>query len=455
MSTHSSVQPELRAFHKAAARFASGTDTPEKFLENGLEKIARFEPALGAFAAMNVAAAREAAARSAKRWEAGRPLSRIDGMPVGVKDVAETADMPTAMGSPIYAGWRPLRDSAIVAALREAGAIVVGKTVTTEFASTPPAGTRNPWDLQRTPGGSSSGSAAAVGAGFLSAALGTQVIGSILRPASFCGTFGFKPSIGALNRGGSHDYMSQSCAGVLAASLEDAWNFCWAVAARVGGDPGHPGLAGPEAMPAPIRPRALAVLETAGWTSATPPPAKEKFTAAVARLRAQGIAVLDRNNHARVGEIETVLLDAMALSRRINAWESRWPLNSYRNEHRDKSSAHMLERLAEAEAMSLEDYRGAIAARARIRGLFAALQADAAGAITLSANGPAPVGLQSTGDPAFAVPGSLLGVPAVSLPVFEIDGLPLGLQALGFEQQDAALISLAAWLRDAETKAAP
>ena len=124
---------------------------------------------------------------------------------MGVKDIIETTDMPTEMGSPLFEGWRSGRDAAAVVALREAGAVVLGKTVTTEFAATEPRGTRNPWDLARTPGGSSSGSAAAVAAGVVSAALGTQVVGSIVRPASYCGCVGFKPSVGAINRGGSHD----------------------------------------------------------------------------------------------------------------------------------------------------------------------------------------------------------------------------------------------------------
>src|SRR5215470_12823437 len=162
--------------------------------------------------------------------------------------------LPTGMGSPLFDGWCSGRDAAAVAALREAGAVILGKTVTTEFATTEPRGTRNPWDLARTPGGSSSGSAAAVAAGLVSAALGTQVMGSIARPASYCGCVGFKPSVGAINRGGSHDELSQSCMGVLAATLEDAWQVVSEIAARAGGDPGYPGLVGPLRMPAPAKP---------------------------------------------------------------------------------------------------------------------------------------------------------------------------------------------------------
>ncbi len=215
--------PPPMPFFSAAADFAAGHDTPREFLERCLSHVEEFEPAVGAFVCHDIAAARAAADRSAARWRDGRPLSPIDGMPLGIKDIIETADMPTEQGSPLFVGCRTGRDAASVAALREAGAVILGKVVTTEFAATEPRGTRNPWDRERTPGGSSSGSAAAVACGMVPAALGTQVVGSILRPASFCGCVGFKPSVGRINRGGSYDYFSQSCTGVLAASLEDAW----------------------------------------------------------------------------------------------------------------------------------------------------------------------------------------------------------------------------------------
>ena len=438
---------EMRPFHAALRNFGLGLDTPSAFLERCLKTIAELEPEIGAFVHLNEEGAREAAARSTERWKEGKPLSPIDGMPAGIKDIVETIDMPTEMGSPLYKGWYSGRDAASVAALREAGAVVLGKTVTTEFAAVHPAGTRNPWDPRRTPGGSSSGSAAGVAAGMISAGLGTQVVGSIVRPASFCGCVGFKPSLGAINRGGSHDALSQSCDGVLAASLEDAWNFCWAIAMRAGGDPGFPGLAGPEEMPRATRPRALAVLETSGWALASGS-AKAAFEDAVARLRSANIAIVDRRNNALVEQVETALADARSVTDRVNAWESRWPLNTYRDKNASLLSKAMLDRLAQAESMRIEDYRRALAERARLRAIYAKLASFVDAAITLSATGAAPMGLHSTGNPIFAAPGSVLGVPAVSLPVLADEGLPLGLQALGFEQEDAALIGTAAFIRD-------
>jgi Asp-tRNA(Asn)/Glu-tRNA(Gln) amidotransferase A subunit family amidase len=167
--------PQPISFVATTADFAAGKDTPRNFLERCLARIEEFEPAVGAFVCHDIAVARAAADRSTERWRAGRPLSPIDGMPLGIKDIIETADMPTEQGSPLFVGCRTERDAASVAALREAGAVILGKVVTTEFASTEPRGTRNPWDRQRTPGGSSSGSAAAVACGMVPAALGTQV----------------------------------------------------------------------------------------------------------------------------------------------------------------------------------------------------------------------------------------------------------------------------------------
>src|SRR6266542_1863720 len=371
-----------KPYLSATARFTSGADTPRDFLERCLADIAALEPKIGAFVNLNLEGARAAADQSTARWRAGRPRSKIDGMPIGIKDIIETADMPTENGSPLFAGFRSERDGASVAALREAGAVIVGKTVTTEFASTEPRGTRNPHDLRRTPGGSSSGSAAAVAAGMVSTALGTQVIGSTIRPASYCGCIGFKVSVGALNRGGSHDGLSQSATGVLAVTLEDTWQVAYEIAVRAGGDPGYPGLFGP----------------------------------AIAQAR--------------------------PLSMRINSWESRWPLNTYRERDASKLSRTMLARLADAEAMGLDDYRNDLAQRDKARALYAQLDCDAC--VSLSAPAAAPLGLDSTGDPACTAHASLLGIPAISLPLLQDDGLPLGLQVTGFINGDAEAFAAAA-----------
>jgi len=305
----------MKPYLAATARFVSGADTPRDFLERCLADLAALEPKIGAFVHLNLEGARAVADQSTMRWREGRPLSPIDGMPLGIKDIIETADMPTENGSPLFASWRSERDGASVAALREAGAVIVGKTVTTEFAATEPRGTHNPHDLRRTPGGSSSGSAAAVAAGMLSAALGTQVIGSTIRPASYCGCIGFKASVGALNRGGSYDGLSQSATGVLAATLEDAWQVAYEIAVRAGGDPGYPGLFGPPRAPAPRKPSRLAFLETPGW-AATSTGAKGAMAKALERIKSAGIEVVSSESHAAVAGVAAAIERARPLSMR-------------------------------------------------------------------------------------------------------------------------------------------
>jgi Asp-tRNA(Asn)/Glu-tRNA(Gln) amidotransferase A subunit family amidase len=368
-------------------------------------------------------------------------------MPVGIKDIIETADMPTENGSPLFAGFRSERDAASVAALREAGGVILGKTVTTEFAATEPRGTRNPWDPARTPGGSSSGSAAAVGAGVIPVGLGTQVIGSILRPASFCGCFGFKPTIGAVNRGGSYDGLSQSAHGTLTASLEEAWQVAYEIVKRCGGDPGYPGLYGPPHPPEAVKPRQLALLETDGWADASPG-ARQALEEALSRLTQAGVAIATRYDHAEIAAAETAVHDARDLSFDINAWESRWPINTYSRRDASKLSKAMRDRLVQAEAMNIDNYRAMLKERQIRRDIYAGLAGEFDACVTLTATGAAPLGLGSTGNPVFVVPASLLGIPAITLPVLSDGGLPLGLQLMGFADQDAALFSCAAGVRD-------
>jgi Asp-tRNA(Asn)/Glu-tRNA(Gln) amidotransferase A subunit family amidase len=435
----------MRPFMTATPAFGTGKDTPRAFLERCLAALDEWEPKIGAFVNLNLDGARAAADRATERWRAGKPLSPIDGMPIGIKDIIETIDMPTENGSPLFAGFRSERDAASVVALREAGAVILGKTVTTEFAATFPRGTRNPWDIARTPGGSSSGSAAAVAVGMLSAALGTQVIGSTIRPASFCGCYGFKPTVGALNRGGSYDGLSQSCTGTIAASLEECWQVAFEIAQRVGGDPGYPGLFGPARAPAAAKPRRLAVLETAAW-EASSAGAKAAMADAVARFKAAGVEIATRNDNAKVAAIETNIAEARKRSMRINAWECRWPLNTYRDRDVSMLSKPARDRLADAEAMRIDDYRKLIADRATSRALYAVLAVDVDACVSLAATGAAPLGLDSTGDPTSTVHTSYLGIPAITLPVLRDEDLPLGLQISGFTDRDAAAFATAAWI---------
>jgi Asp-tRNA(Asn)/Glu-tRNA(Gln) amidotransferase A subunit family amidase len=410
-----------------------------------LERIDAREPTVRAFVQLSRDTAAAAAEASSARWRVGKPLSPVDGMAIGVKDIIETCDMPTGQGSAMWAGFSTGRDSATVQALREAGAVILGKTTTTEFASTEQfSPTTNPHDPTRTPGGSSSGSAAAVGSGMVPVALGSQVVGSTLRPASYCGAIGFKPTYGALNRSGSYDHLSHSCVGLIGAALEDVWAVARAIADRVGGDPGERPLEGPTDLPSPRAPSRLAVLETAGWTDATAG-ARAAIEAEFAFLAAQGVQIVRRNEDPRLEALEKALEDALALTWRIMSWEFRWPLGTYVRTRPDGVSEAMRGRLADAEKMTPADYVAALARRDEIRARFDDLAADCDGFVTLSATGAAPLGLGYTGNPNQNVPASLMGVPAISLPLLTDEGLPLGVQYIGRRGEDAALMALAAW----------
>jgi Asp-tRNA(Asn)/Glu-tRNA(Gln) amidotransferase A subunit family amidase len=436
----------VQSYLSLTERFRAGQTSPAQELEACLARLDECEPRLKAFVHVAREKARAEAAASSERWRKGEPLSPLDGMPLAIKDIIETEDMPTGQGSPLWEGTQTRRDSASVMGLRQAGGIILGKTTTTEYAATEPLHTTtNAHDPTRTPGGSSSGSAAAVAAGMISAGLGTQVIGSTLRPASFCGCVGFKPTVGALNREGSHDYQSQSCTGILAATLPDTWQVAYEIARRVGGDAGTPGLMGPERAPAPIKPRRLAFLETAGWTVASEA-ANASMQDALRRLSAAGIEIRTSADDADVSAIETELAEAFTLSNRLNSFEMRWFIDGCAARDASLLSKSMLDRWEQSKAMTLADYRGWLKERTSVRALYAELADTCDACVTLSAPGRAPQGLQTTGSPQFAVPSSLLGIPALSLPLFMLDGMPLGLQVLGYANGDANAFAISAWL---------
>ena len=433
------------SFIAARDRFRSGAQSPRAVLEKCLEQIDKREPEVKAFVALDIEGARRGADQATARHLAGAPLSSIDGMPVALKDIIETADLPTEFGSAAFKGWRGGRDAAVAYALRQAGAVIVGKAVTTEFAGRHPGPTRNPLDLARTPGGSSSGSAAAVAAGMVPVAIGSQVGGSILRPASFCGVIGFKPTFGAINRGGISDNFSQNCLGPIAASLDDAWAVCHEIALRVGGDPGFPAFNG-GAAPAPARrPDRLAVLETAGWALADDA-AKAALDTFLGRLRAQGIALVDRRSQHRVELLERAIADALAVSQQINNWEKLWPFAELDHRNGADLTPGFRDEIAAGRAMTPDDYHALLRRRDAMRDALLTLAGDVDACITLSAPGIAPNGIESTGNPIFAYPGSALRTPALSLPLLQVDGMPLGVQLIGYPNAERALSAVAGYL---------
>lgn len=444
MASYDPKSFKLLTFHDAVAKFRDGRDTPRGYLERCLDVIETREPEVQAFVAFNIDGARKAADAATKRYAEGKPLSAIDGMPIGIKDLFETKDMPTQMGSPVWAGWESNRDAAHVRGLRLAGAVVVGKLVTTELGFSHPGKTRNPIDPTRTPGGSSSGTAAAIGAGMLPAAIGSQVVGSVIRPAGYCGNIAIKPTYGALNRGGGHSSLSQSHIGVHAGSIEDAWATCWQIANLAGGDVGYPGLYGDEAPAAPAKPKTLIRLETQGWKE-TDGETRAAFETVVDFLRREGVTVIGRED-AEVAAFEEAASTALELSLEICMFELRWPLLTYKERGEGMLSDSMIRRLAVAEKQTLADYRNLLETREEMRRRMAALKGKADGFITLSSPGPAPKGLESTGNPTMNAAMSCTGAPAWSLPLLAVDGMPQGVQLVGFPHDDAKLTGHARWL---------
>jgi len=437
---------KLRGYVALAVDLRAGKTTPRAYLDETLKRIADLDPVIGAFVKLNKDGAIKAADASTKRWRDGKPLSPIDGMPIAIKDIIETADMPTGQGSPMWEGQESRRDSAGVHALREAGAIILGKTTTTEFAATHPwHKTKNPHDPGRTPGGSSSGSCAAVGSGMVPAGLGTQVVGSILRPSSFCGAVGFKPSVGAINRSGSHDHFSQSCQGAIGATLADTWAVLRAIADRAGGDPGFFGLSGDVNFSRRAKPARLGVLETGGWSHTTEG-ARKAFASAKEKLAKIGVELKSRADDPDIETLEKAIADAQPLTLAINAWEGRWPLNTYADLDASKLSQGARDRLKVAEATTQKQYGELIAKRTVARDAYAKVASRYDAFVTLGACGAAPIGLGSTGNTAMNVAASLLGCPALTLPLLHDEGLPLGLRLFGAADRDAALFDVANWI---------
>lgn len=434
-------------YHTHRKAFADGDDSPRAFLERCLETIAEREPVVRAWVAMNEEGARKQAGDSSRRWRDGRPLSQIDGMPIGIKDLLETADMPTQMGCKAYEGNFPKRDNAAVWALRQAGAVILGKTVTTELGGAEPGPTTNPFNPSHTPGGSSSGPAAAVAARVVPVAIGTQVGGSMIRPASFCGNYALKPSQGAINRG-ERQVTSMSSHGPHAGSLEDMWAVVIEIARRAGGDPGHIALAGPGNLPPAQKPVTLAVMKGDGWKSMDGE-AVAAFEQVIAQVERHGVAVLRDDSDGDLARFERALTGLTKLNIELTAWENHWNLRGTLAMHPDGVSQRGKRTLEIAERVGAHGYHEMLRERAAIRNVFAALAHRVDAVIAPSSPGPAPLWqADKPGEPSVAIPtGNLDFNTPSSLPLAAVHGLPMGIQVMGQPGTDARMAAIAHWLR--------
>jgi Asp-tRNA(Asn)/Glu-tRNA(Gln) amidotransferase A subunit family amidase len=408
----------------AAKQIAAGELTSERLVRVCLERIAERDADVGAWEHVDpVAALAEARAR-----DTSPPLGPLHGVPVGVKDIIDTADMPTGYGSPIWRGHQPARDAACVALVRAAGGVVLGKTVTTEFAYFTPGRTANPHNLGHTPGGSSSGSAAAVADQMVPVAFGTQTAGSIIRPAAFCGVVGYKPSFGTISRSGVLPFAeSLDTVGALARSVADAALLASVAASR-------PDLLVPDA-PGPV-PR-VGVHRTAAWELLS---ARYRVvvTDAARRLAQAGADVSDAGLPAWFAELPGAQATVMAFeAARSFAPELR--------EHGARLSPTLRALLDEGAGRSPKEYLDALGLAQAGRRELAALFERHDLVLTPSAPGTAPPGLGATGDPVFNRTWTLLGAPCVHLPTGTDRGLPVGVQLVGRPGDDDRVLAMAAW----------
>ncbi|WP_268800794.1 amidase [Pseudomonas huanghezhanensis] len=393
--------------------------TAERLLTVCLERVAECEPQVKAWRHIDPAFAME----QARMLDSGPLRGPLHGLPLGVKDLFDTRDFPTGYGSPIYADHRPNHDAAAVALCRNAGAIVLGKTVTTEFATFSPGPTSNPHNVLHTPGGSSSGSAAAVGAQMIPLALGTQTAASIIRPAAYCGVVGFKPSFGLISRAGVKS---------LSESLDTVGGFgrCVADVALLTSV-----MAGAPEWRLPTgagKPR-IGVCRTAHWDQASPAMQHTLMTT-VQRLSAAGVPVSDVELPDSFGGLAGVHDEVMCS-------EAFKALADERLNHPEGLSERLLEMLERGAGFGLKQtlaHRAALAsARHQMGRLFAGFDL----LLTPSACGEAERGLERTGDPVFSRAWSLLGLPSLNLPVgFGPQGLPLGVQLTGPIFSDTATL---------------
>lgn len=424
-----------------AAAIRDGRVTSLELVEALLAHIERHDGEIGAFAFLDPELARAAAKAADEHRYKGRPLGPLHGVPVAIKDIIDTSDMPTQRGTPLYEGRVTSQDARLVALLREAGAIILGKTVTSELAVLHPGKTRNPHNTAHTPGGSSSGSAAAVAAGMVPLAIGSQTNGSVIRPASFCGVFGFKPSYGGISRRGVMPVSAPlDTMGLFARTLDDL-----ALAADVlmvfdEGDKAmrlssRPRIGATLNTEPPVDPR-LAFVRTPVWDQASEE-SKDAFRELIEHVG---------------GSIDMLELPSVfdgvhqALSTVMEADMAKNFAQDYER-GKDQLSPLITGMIERGQKVSAVDYNRAVELQSELAHFIDEIFEDYDGLLTPSAPGEAPAGLETTGNPAFCTIWTFCGTPSLNLPVLEGGtGLPIGVQLVGKMRDDARLFRTAKWL---------
>lgn len=424
-------------------RLASGALRATDVVEAYLDRIAAREPEVQAWAWLDGDHALEQARALDRHRESGRAIGPLHGLPVGLKDIIDTAGIPTGNGCALDAGRVPARDAFVVERLKAAGAIVMGKTVTTELAFLHPGKTRNPHNPAHTPGGSSSGSAAAVAAGMVPLAVGTQTGGSVIRPAAFCGVTGFKPSFGAIPRRGIlMQSPSLDTVGVFASDPKSAALIAETLFGRDDADPAtrlrpHPRLFDTAAAKVPVKPT-FAFVRPPGWDEADAE-TKAAFEELVTALGEQVFEV----------ELPRAFEAAAAERQRINFAEMARHYHRYGRDGADLLGPETLAALQEGNAIPARDYLAALDWKPVLNAALSEILERCDAILCPAAPGPAPEGLGSTGNAIFNGLWTFCGTPAVTVPILTAgNGLPMGVQLVGRIDDDARLLRTAQWLHD-------
>jgi Asp-tRNA(Asn)/Glu-tRNA(Gln) amidotransferase A subunit family amidase len=427
----------------AAALIGKGEITSEALVTACLTRIKAREGEVKAWAYLDPDHAITQAQAADAATRIGRGFGPLHGVPVAIKDIIDTADMPTECGSPVFKGRQPATDASVISLLRGAGAIILGKTITTEMATLTPNVTRNPINLSHTPGGSSSGSAAAVADHMVPAALATQTGGSVIRPAAFCGIYGFKPSFGFIPRPG---VLEQShtidTVGVYGRSVEDLALLGDVLGRHDPRDPAsfvssRPNLMSIATSDSGLRPM-FAFIKTHAWDRADPS-TREAFGELVAHLGDQvSEFVMDFTTEAGV-----------AAARTVGTVELAHHYGPYLDKDPGLISKNLTGRIEEGRRISATAYVQALNDRERFYRTVLEPLTQCGTILTPAAPGPAPKGLETTGDAVFCSFWTYLGVPAVTLPLLEADGMPMGVQLIGPRRDDGRLLRAARWLERA------
>ncbi|MEW6668863.1 MAG: amidase [Thermodesulfobacteriota bacterium] len=424
-----------------ARAIRSGEVTAEEAVRSCLDRIGQVEEEVQAWTFLDPEYALSQARRADQSQREGRDLGPLHGVPVGLKDIFDTADMPTENGTILHAGRRPTQDATVVALLRQAGAILPGKTVTTELAVFHPGKTRNPHDPGRTPGGSSSGSAAAVASWMVPLALGTQTNGSMIRPASYCGVVGYKPTYGTISR---HGVLMQSPPldqiGVYGRTVADVALLAQVLMCFDDRDPAMRPAARPDLIriageEPPVSPR-LAFVKTPAWDQAA-----EDTRKAFAEL-------CDHlGPHAQEVTLPPVFNEVVGWHRAIMDSDLAKSFASEYASGKDRLSDTLKEMIERGQRVLAVDYNRAVERVPMLNRALGDIFSSYDAILTPASVSVAPLGLESTGSPIFCTIWTLCGTPAVSLPILHgTDGMPMGAQLVAARGDDGRLLRTARWL---------